>query len=79
MTDRVLFTMTQKQYDTLMEAMKPVPYMVIGGYPPPSRQENANAAWARLGEEMGFDYMTVRPAAGGNQLQFTAELKHGEV
>jgi hypothetical protein len=34
-------------------------------------QENANDAWVALGQEMGFDGMTVRPA--GHELEFTAE------
>jgi hypothetical protein len=32
----------------LMDACKPVPYMVFGGVPPRSQKENANAAWAAI-------------------------------
>jgi hypothetical protein len=35
-------------------------------------QENANKAWQRLGEKMGFDYMTVQPIPGKGQRHFTA-------
>jgi hypothetical protein len=37
-------------------------------------QENANRAWAALGDEMGFDYLTVQPSARGDR-HFTAEEK----
>jgi predicted TIM-barrel fold metal-dependent hydrolase len=52
--------------------MKPVPYMIIGGYAPRSRQENANDAWEALGREMGFKHMTVRPNGKGDRF-FSAE------
>ena len=35
-------------------------------------QENANAAWQRLGKEMGFVWDTVRPSGTGPK-NFTAE------
>lgn len=66
------FKMSEEQYNTLLEAMKPVPYMIIGGMAPPSQQENANNAWKKLGEEMGFKHMTVKPSGAG-ALYFTAE------
>lgn len=66
------FVMTQAQYEALLDACRPVPLIMLQCGRPPSRQENANAAWARLGREMGFDPMTVRPA-GQNPLEFTAE------
>jgi len=37
-----------------------------------SRQENANYAWEKLGKELGFKYMTVRPNGKGDRF-FTAE------
>lgn len=66
------YEMSEEDLATLLGAMKPVPYMVIGGQPPPSQQENANRAWAALGEKMGFDPMTVRPYEGKGQRSFTA-------
>jgi hypothetical protein len=68
------FTMTKEQLDKMLDACKPVPYMVIGGISPRSPQENANAAWASLGHEMGFDAMSVRPVAGKGMEVFTAEV-----
>lgn len=66
------FEMTEADLADLLKAMQPVPYMIIGGMAPASRQENANAAWARLGAKMGFDPMTVRPNGKGDRF-FTAE------
>ncbi len=59
------FEMTEDDFAKLMDACKPVPYMVIGGIEPRSPQENANAAWAELGSRMQFDSMTVEPCAKG--------------
>lgn len=67
------FEMTQAQLEVLLEACRPVPYMVIGGHPPPSTQENANRAWCALGKELGFDGMSVRPSTKGERF-FTAEV-----
>lgn len=66
------FTMTQEQFDTMMDACKPTPYMVIGGVAPRSPQENATAAWVLLGQEMGFDWNTVSPC-GNDPKTFNAE------
>lgn len=67
--------MTDEQYNRLQDACKPVPYMVFGGVAPPSPQENANRAWKQLGDELGFEYMTVEPVPGKNNKYFTAEIK----
>ncbi len=67
------FEITQEQLEKLMEASKPVRYIVFGGMEPSSPQENANAAWDDLGTEMGFDYMTVLPVRGKCNRFFTAE------
>lgn len=70
------FAITEEQRDTLLEAMKPTPVMYLSGGRPlgPSQQENANAAWVKLGKEMGFKGMTVRPVPGKSDLHFTAEV-----
>jgi predicted TIM-barrel fold metal-dependent hydrolase len=67
------YELNKEQLDGLMEASKPVPYMVFGGHEPSSPRENANRAWARLGNEMGFKYMTVQPVKGKSVSFFTAE------
>jgi hypothetical protein len=68
------FEMSQADFDKLMEACKLVPYIVIGGQEPRSRQENANQAWKELGERMGFDHLTVKPSFSGPKY-FTAEVQ----
>jgi hypothetical protein len=68
------YEMTQEQLDKLLEACRPTMYIVANGVGPRSPQENANDAWARLGDEMGFQYMTVEPTSKGDRF-FTAESK----
>ncbi len=68
------FSMTQAQLDTLLDASKPVPLIMLQVGMPSSPQENANRAWEALGNELGFDYMTVEPCDKGD-LVFTAEPK----
>ena len=65
------YEMAQKDLDEIMTACAPVPYMVVGGREPSSPQENANRAWARLGDKMGFDSMSVKPLGKGDRF-FTA-------
>lgn len=36
-----------------------------------SQQERANEAWKKLGDRMGFDFMTVEPTRKGDRI-FTA-------
>lgn len=61
------YEMTQTQLDKLLDACKPTPAM---GFKTP--QENANRAWRALGDEMGFNFMTVEPSEKGSRF-FTAE------
>ena len=70
---RQIYQMTQEQLDELLEACRPVPCMKIGSYIP-SVQENANRAWAKLGKDMSFDAMSVKP--GKSQRFFSAESTH---
>ena len=65
--ERKEYEMTQADLDKILNACNPVPYMVFGGRPPRSPQENANDAWAELGRRMGFDHMTVRPTGRGDR------------
>jgi hypothetical protein len=72
MYPRTDYEMSEEQLVKLIDACKPVPYMVIGGVEPRSPQENANDAWRALGKEMGFDHMSVRPIDGKPPRFFTA-------
>lgn len=68
------FQMTEEQYKTLIdEITRKDPVMVFGDYTSGSSpQERANAAWKKLGEELKFDPMTVRPVSGKSDRFFTA-------
>ena len=66
------YEMTESDLAELIGAMKPTPLIMLQCGTPPSRQEKANAAWARLGVKMGFQHMTVRPSAKGDRF-FMAE------
>lgn len=68
------YEITQAQLDQLLDAMKPVPLIAIHLGMPSSVQERANDAWARLGDELGFAYMTVEPSTKGDRF-FIAEPK----
>ena len=69
---RVNYEMTEDDLKELLDACKPVPCMMIGSFTPSSPQENANRAWAKLGEKMGFDSDTARPIEGKSQRFFSA-------
>ena len=72
MYPRTEYEMTEEQMKVLMDACKPVPCIMVGGYSPQTPQQNANNAWAKLGEEMGFDSTTVQPVSGKGTAFFTA-------
>ena len=71
MYPRTKYEMTEADLEHILDACKPVPYIVIGGHAPRSQQDNANAAWEELGSRMGFDAMTVQPEGSSNRT-FTA-------
>ena len=66
------YEMTEQELQEIINASKPVPYMVFGGIKPSSPRENAMIAWKALGKKRGFDYMTVKPSSKGNRF-FTAK------
>lgn len=70
------FEMSQEQLNKLLDACKPTPVMYLSGGIPMhnTQQENANDAWCELGQEMGFDGMSVEPSNKG-PLFFSAIAK----
>ncbi len=66
------FEMTKEQHEALLDACQSVPMIMLQCGPTPSPQERANAAWQSLGDEMGFDHMTVRPVSGQPETVFEA-------
>lgn len=65
--NRIDYVMSEEDLDQLLNAMKPVPMIMLQCGTPPSVQERANRAWAVLGEKMGFDPMTVCPNGKGDR------------
>lgn len=74
MSTRKEFEMSPEWLEKLLEAGKPIRVMYLpgGALMGSTPQENANAAWAALGREMGFKAMTVQPSGKGDRF-FTAE------
>lgn len=74
MNVRKNYTMTQKDYDEIIEkieaARKVSGMFISGGMPMGDVQQAANFAWQELGIRMGFVGMSVRP--GASKLQFSA-------
>ena len=69
------FELTQEQFDEILKACEPVPLIALNCGMPSSPQQNANAAWKKLGKELGFDYMTVKPSLKGKRFFFAEEEK----
>jgi len=72
MYPRTNYGMSKDDLKELLDACKPTPVMKIGSYTGSSPQENANRAWAKLGEKMGFDPTSVKPIPGKEMMFFTA-------
>lgn len=68
------FKLTDKQYDALLEVCRPVPMIALHCGPILSNQKRVNTAWEALGQEIGFDPMTVQPVDGKNEKHFSAEV-----
>jgi hypothetical protein len=66
------YRLSEEQYDKLMEACKPVPYLVVGGYAPVSLQERANTAWQQVAADFKVKWDTIKPA-GSDDHDFFAE------
>ena len=75
MYPRTEYEMTQEDLDMLLDAMKPVPMIMLQCGSPPSQQENANRAWAALGKKMGFDSETVQLIRGKREQTGQRRLK----
>lgn len=69
------YELTTEQYEKLIEACRPVPMIMLQCGEPPSQQEKANRAWCALGDELGFNGMSVGKAVGKGLRFFTAEEK----
>lgn len=71
------YQMSPEQLRALMDEInRHDPVMVFGDHVSGSSpQERANSAWEKLGNEMGFQNMTVQPISGKGDEFFTADPK----
>jgi|HubBroStandDraft_6_1064221.scaffolds.fasta_scaffold163192_3 hypothetical protein len=67
------YRLTDEELQSIMDASKPVPYMVIGGVEPSSPQENANRAWQAVAAKHGFEWDTAEDAGTGDAHDLLAE------
>lgn len=67
MTERREYEVSPEDWDAILAACRPVPYLVMNGVATSSPQERANAAWRDLGRRMGFDGMTAEAAPRGGR------------
>jgi hypothetical protein len=70
------FEMTEEDLAKIMNRIntaRGMPLIMLQVGMPESPQEAANAAWAELGQRMGFKPMTVLPCSGKSDRCFTAE------
>ncbi len=66
MYPRQQYEMTEEDFQNILDAGKPtVAFWGSGGVPfGNTSQENANAAWKRLGDKMGFVWDSCQPIPG---------------
>ena len=72
MYPRINYEMTEEDLNEILKACEPVSMIMLQCGTPSSPQENANRAWKRLSEKMGFDSETVQPIPGKGNRFFTA-------
>ena len=68
------YELTEEEFQAIVKASQPVPYMVFGGVEPSSPRENANRAWQKIGEARGFNFETVAPSTKGKKFFTAVEL-----
>jgi aromatic ring-opening dioxygenase catalytic subunit (LigB family) len=73
--ERRVYELTDEQHARLLKASDATPAMWLSGGQPmfPTPEENADAEWKRLGEELGFIWDTARPVHGKSDHFFSAE------
>jgi hypothetical protein len=66
------YRMTDAERKALLDASKPVPYMVIGGVPPSSPYDNAMRVWREIANRVGCEVDSIEPASTGDDHDFKA-------
>ena len=67
-----MYRLTDEEFNRLMEASKPVPYMVIGGVEPESPYDKAKRVWLDVASRVHCDIDSIGPANTGNNRDFMA-------
>lgn len=67
------FTMSQEDYDALLKASQPTPYLIVGGVLPTDPRQHIISLWKDMGERMGFVWETAEPVNLEFPLVFKAE------
>jgi len=62
------FILSKEDLEYLLDACKPIPYIIVGHYVPTNPQENANRAWQKMGKKYGFIWDTARPCGKGDNV-----------
>lgn len=65
------YQLTDQEFEELMDASKPVPYLVFGGVPPDSPREKAERIWRRIAQRVGCKWESIK--AGDSEKEFIAE------
>lgn len=65
------YQLTDDEYNELLEASKPTPYIVIGGREPEGPYEKVMRIWKRISVRVGCDWQTVGP--GPTEKEFCAQ------
>lgn len=66
------YRLTDEELNHLLEASKPVPYMVFGGVEPRSPQDNVMDVWKQVANRVGCDVGSIEGAGTGDQRDFVA-------
>lgn len=66
-----LYTLQEDEFVELVEASKPVPYLIAGGMSPPSQYDNAMRVWGKVAARVGCKLQTIAP--GTSDRTFYAE------
>ena len=66
------YRMTDDELNMLMNASKPVPYLVFGGIEPRSPRDNAMDVWRTVAARVGCDVDSIEPAETGDNHEFNA-------
>lgn len=67
------YRLTDEELASLLDASKPVPYMIIGGLPPTSAREHAMRLWRHVADRVGCEVDSIADAGTGDMHDFKAK------